>query len=305
MTLEPINLEDKTVTPTEEQLVVISDTADGLNSVTIEPIPDEYIKPTGTKEITENGTYDVSNYAETKVSIGGGIDDYIDIEQQLTSGGFYQYYIKKVPSIDVSKYTNLSSFFQNFYSLEEIGILNLESCIEIYSFCNGCKKLTTIKGLKNTQNITNWYSAFRETAFETAPELDTSNAQRVHSLYYRCPNLKTLPLYDFGNVTQVDNILYGCPKIANLAGFKDLGKAYSTITSANSSSAVLDLSPSTQYTHDSLMNVINYLYDLNLTYDVANGGTLRSQKLVLGSTNMGKLTSAEIAIATNKGWVVS
>lgn len=71
MTLEPINLEDKTVTPTKEQLVVISDTADGLNSVTVEPIPDEYIKPTGTKEIVANGDYDISQFANVQVAVGG------------------------------------------------------------------------------------------------------------------------------------------------------------------------------------------------------------------------------------------
>ena len=53
------------------------------------------------------------------------------------------------------------------------------------------------------------------------------------------------------------------------------------------------------------MNVINNLYDLNLTYDVANGGTLYAQSLVLGSTNMDKLTAEEIAIATAKGWNVT
>jgi hypothetical protein len=53
------------------------------------------------------------------------------------------------------------------------------------------------------------------------------------------------------------------------------------------------------------MNVINNLYDLNLTYDVANGGTLYTQKLTLGSTNLAKLTADEIAIATSKGWTVS
>jgi hypothetical protein len=67
----------------------------------------------------------------------------------------------------------------------------------------------------------------------------------------------------------------------------------------------LNLSTCTALTHDSLINVINGLYDLNLTYDVANGGTLYTQTLNLGSTNKAKLTAEEIAIATAKGWTVS
>lgn len=34
-------------------------------------IPDGYIKPTGTKAITENGVYDVTNYAAVEVEVEG------------------------------------------------------------------------------------------------------------------------------------------------------------------------------------------------------------------------------------------
>lgn len=43
------------------------------------------------------------------------------------------------------------------------------------------------------------------------------------------------------------------------------------------------------------------LYDLNLTYDVANGGTLKTQKVDLHADVIAKLTPEQIAIATNKG----
>lgn len=35
-------------------------------------IPEGYIKPEGTKEITENGVYDVTNYAAVEVEVAGG-----------------------------------------------------------------------------------------------------------------------------------------------------------------------------------------------------------------------------------------
>lgn len=92
--------------------------------------------------------------------------------------------------------------------------------------------------------------------------------------------------------------------MTNLKSFKNLGKAYTSKTQ-NYSNYKLDLSKSTKLTHESLIDVINNLYDLNLTYNVANGGTLYRQSLVLGSTNLAKLTEDEIAIATNKGWNVS
>ena len=59
-----------------------------------------------------------------------------------------------------------------------------------------------------------------------------------------------------------------------------------------------DLSSATKLTHESLMNVINNLYDIKTK-------GCNAQPLVLGSTNLAKLTAEEIAIATNKGWNVS
>lgn len=52
-----------------------------------------------------------------------------------------------------------------------------------------------------------------------------------------------------------------------------------------------------ELTHDSLMNVINNLYDIK-----SKG--VKPQTLQLGNTNKAKLTAEEIAIATNKGWNV-
>lgn len=60
----------------------------------------------------------------------------------------------------------------------------------------------------------------------------------------------------------------------------------------------LNLSPCPQLTHDSLMSVINCLKD----YSKDTSGT--SWVLTLGSTNLNKLTNAEKAIATGKGWTL-
>jgi len=56
---------------------------------------------------------------------------------------------------------------------------------------------------------------------------------------------------------------------------------------------------STILTHDSLMNVINALAD----YSQDTSGTAHT--LTLGATNLAKLTNAEKAIATQKGWTLA
>lgn len=60
----------KTITPTKQTQTVLPDeNIYALSQVTVNPIPDNYIEPQGQKEIIENGTYDVTNFASANVDI--------------------------------------------------------------------------------------------------------------------------------------------------------------------------------------------------------------------------------------------
>ena len=230
--------------------------------------------------------------------------------------------LESVPQLDTSKVTNASSMFYNCSSLTSIPILDMSEVTSAPSMFYGCSKLETIEQLNcdkiinmgsmfqnctalkaiplfNTSNVTGWQRSFNALkALEELPQFDTSNLTSVQYACGGCNKLKTIPLLDFGKIVDdVVGFVAYCESLVDLGGFKDLGKSYTTTRSANYNGCTLSLSASVLLTHDSLMNVINNVYD------IASIG-VKTQKLELGATNTAKLTADEIAIATNKGWTV-
>ena len=110
--------------------------------------------------------------------------------------------------------------------------------------------------------------------------------------------LKEIKKINFRKVINVSSLFISSYELTILGGFENLGEGYLTTASANNALYTLDLSYCTKLTHDSLMNVINDLYD------IASKG-VATQQLVLGSENLAKLTAEEIQIATDKGFSVS
>lgn len=63
-------LQTKSTTPTKSTQNIMADADyDGLEKVTVNPIPDQYIVPQGTKEITENGEATVTEFEKVNVNV--------------------------------------------------------------------------------------------------------------------------------------------------------------------------------------------------------------------------------------------
>ena len=153
--------------------------------------------------------------------------------------------------------------------------------------------------LVDTSKGTMFSSTFYDCkSLQYVPQIDTSKATGIGSMFSGCNSLKKVEQLDLSTAVAVNGMFTSCYSLTNLGGLKDLGKAYLTSRAANYNSYTMDLSASTLLTHDSLMNVINNLYD------IATKGC-NTQSLRLGATNLAKLSSAEIQIATDKGWTVS
>ena len=70
---EVSTLQEKMVTPSEQAQEIEADSGfTGLKSVKVGAIPDQYIIPSGSKTITENGKVDVTCFASVMVNVAGG-----------------------------------------------------------------------------------------------------------------------------------------------------------------------------------------------------------------------------------------
>lgn len=239
------------------------------------------------------------------------------------------YGCNKITSLDVSnfntsKVTNMDGMFFNKSRYGGIGHLeniifgkdfNTENVTSMIEMFNSCVFTNLDVSSFNTQNVKSMkYMFIRCEKLESLDlsNFNTENVTNMEEMFGSCQNLKNLNLssFDFSKLTgkynyySVVKMFNGCKNLTNLFFGKNLGKGY-VVTSNNSSNCTLDISNSSLLTHESLLSVIEGLYDLNLTYNTADGGTLYTQKLVLGTTNKAKLTDEEIAIATAKGWIIS
>ena len=238
-------------------------------------------KQLGTKTITENGIYKASHdnldgYSEVEVATSGvDINEYLSdtITKGDSEAGGWIKTIKRLRSPLTIEGTNARYMFYK-YLLNELPQMDTSNVTNMNSMFRGCTSLTTI------------------------PQLDTSKVIDMGYMFSACTNLTTIPQLNGEELASVVGTFGNCKSLENFNGIINLGQAYLTTQSANYNNYTLKLSNSNNLTHESLMNVINNLYDIKTK-------GVKSQQLVLGSTNLAKLTAEEIAIATNKGFNVS
>lgn len=213
---------------------------------------------------------------------------------------FYYSGIIEIPDFDYSNVTNMSDMFGRLSRAVEVPFIYAPKCTNVRALFQYCDKLEIINGL-DIPNCTNMSSmcGYSFAIREVKNILNTSNVTTINGMFNSVKTLESICEIDASSVTDCRAFVQGTkPNFTTFGGLKNLGKGYLTTQSENYSFYNFDLSYSTALTHESLMNVINNLYD------IASLG-VKPQKLTLGSTNLAKLTAEEINLATQKGWNVS
>lgn len=314
------DLETKSVTIIENGTTTVTPTAgkDGLSqvSVTTAVAPsglDEYFKDTSNMvSINAGGWSSFVKKLPSTITLTGN-----DLSSRTWSSFFQGFQGNTIPKINSSiKPKYMTSFFASCINIEEINIKNIFDNIDfseneqMYGTFQQMYKLKSVNLTDfDTSNVKTMaalfaYSGRDLTGNDYLPldltPLNMGKVTDISEMFRSAERTKTINMNncDLNKVVNVTRIFDNTYALENLTFGINLGKGYLTTVSANYSNYKLDLSKCSHLTHDSLMSVINNLYD------IATAG-VQPQQLVLGATNLAKLSSAEIAIATNKGWTVS
>ena len=223
--------------------------------------------------------------------------------------GVWFYTIKKLYIPENTRIINGNSLFRGFQGEEIINVENIK--VENNQISGQFMDCTNIKKLDlsgwnfgNTKptNISNMFWKCENLEEVDISTWDTSAVKDFSQLFYNCKKLTTIDISNFdftgllGNSSSSTyNLFNGCSNLENLTFGINFGKGFTSSTTDYN--GTLTLSSCTKLTHDSLMSVINNLYDIS-----SLGITVH---LTIGATNIAKLSSAEIQIATDKGWTVN
>ena len=197
-----------------------------------------------------------------------------------------------VPLFDTSNVKEMNYMFQHCTNLTTVPLFNTQNVTTMSSMFDNCKSLTTVP-LFDTQNVTLMNSMFNVcTSLTTVPQFDTQNVASMTSMFSNCTALESLPLFNCSNLTSI-SLFFGFSefkKLTTLGGFKDLKINWDED---------YGLAKCPNLTYESVMNVINNLYDFR-----ANGDETTTKKIKFHANSLALLSDDDKAIATNKGWIL-
>lgn len=211
---------------------------------------------------------------------------------ELTKGG-YEFLYRKLRSVKgICNYGNVASFERMFYksggNIEEIQFIpeKVTKKVKVASMFGELRKLTSVNiedveftSVEESANFMFVFCGVKKLIMPALPGVVT-----IFGMFQECYRLEYLDMskFDFSNVTDPLD-LSASYRLEHLTGIKNIKMS-------------CKIGNSPLLTYDSIMDIINGLYDLTEDDDYT------PQSLTLHSNAYAKLSDEDIEIATNKGW---
>ncbi len=191
-------------------------------------------------------------------------------------------YCTALTSFGLDLSTNTASFNEAWKSCTSLTTFtaNLNSGTTFYAAWSGCTNLTTFTASIN--NSTNYGYAWNNCTSLTSLIVENTAGSRMDGVCENCSSLHTVKI----NLGFVSTAVYG----------EDCFNGCSSLVNAEVSNIKYSLS----FSDSPLLSVDSLVYIINNLQTVTS-----TQTLTLGSTNLAKLTTAQKAVATNKGWTLA
>lgn len=311
---------DLEITPTAEEQIFKHEGQYGYDNVKVNAIQTENLDITpGTEDYNFEGIYN-------KVKVDG--DENLKAENIRQGTSIFGVEGTMEGAWDTSLMRSCQSMFYDNKTMEEAPYFNTENVTTMENMLYQCNRLKKCAKY-NTKNVKTFIGMHRyNTDIEEIPEYDTSKGESFQYMIYMCTKIKSIPqfdtsngkyftefcyannvlesvpLLDFSKAWSAQNAFAGNRKLKHFGGAKNLGKGFYG-KSNNYQYHTFNIKDSKLLTPESVMNIFNNLYDLNVTYSTVGDGTLYTQQLIIGPDNIAKVDPSVIAEATAKGWTVS
>lgn len=303
-------------------IVINGNTYSGVNSITVNTTSGgttkytEGERPTGTIEITENGTHNVADYENAVVNVAGSGEDRLQWKCDNMQSLWYEFADYKgndlspiLNGLDTSNVKKMSGVFTNCSNLTSLDLsgFNTSNVTAIDRLFEGCNSLISLNLSNwNTSNVTTMSTTFQSCSKLSNLDLsnfNTSNVTNMGSMFYQCEDLISLDLSNFNTskVTSMSSMFQDCELLETITNI-DLIKATSISNMFNNCYALKNLtlynikksltigsgtSYGTLLTLDSLVHTIQQLWDLT-------GST--SQKLTMSTASKNLIANVYVKL---------